>query len=404
MAPQDKIRVLLVDDITETRENLKRLLQFDAAIEVVGEARGGYEAIELAARLKPDVIVMDINMPDMDGIQATEGIRKKVPYCQVIILSVQNDLQYMRRAMLVGARDFLVKPPTIDELTLAVQRAGDLAREEQSKYNLNLQLASAPGVTGFSPQAVNGKIITIYSPKGGTGCTSIATNLGLALDASANRVVLVDSSMQYGDIPVFLNEQVKNSVLDLTVHSEELDPEIIDEVITRQEKTGLYILAAPPRPELAEKVTGDQFGKLLTYMRNLYNYIIIDTTPYLCDAVQTALDVADIILLVTTQDIPAIKNASTFLALADALGISRSRILFILNKFDRRVMIMPDRIASNLKQDVVLSIPLDDRFISNSINRGVPLYLENKAHPFIRSMATLADLVKQKLGSQEGTL
>lgn len=404
MSPQDKIRVLLVDDITETRENLKRLLQFDAAIEVVGEARGGYEAIELAARLKPDVIVMDINMPDMDGIQATEGIRKKVPYCQVIILSVQNDLQYMRRAMMVGARDFLVKPPTIDELTIAVHRAGDLSKEEQAKYNLNLQLAAAPGSTGFSTQAVNGKVIAIYSPKGGTGCTSIATNLGLALDTALNKIVLVDSSMQYGDIPVFLNEQMKNSVLDLTVHSDELDPEIIDEVITRQEKSGLYILAAPPRPELADKVIGEEFGKLLNYMRNLYNYIIVDTTPYLCDPVQSLLDIADVILLVTTQDIPAIKNASTFLALADALGISRSRILFILNKFDRRVAILPDRIASNLKQEVALSIPLDDRFISNSINRGVPLYLENKAHPFIRSMVTLADLVKQKLESLEGTL
>jgi len=404
MSPQDKIRVLLVDDITETRENLKRLLQFDAAIEVVGEARGGNEAIELAARLKPDVIVMDINMPDMDGIQATQGIRKKVPYCQVIILSVQNDLQYMRRAMMVGARDFLVKPPTIDELTIAVHRAGDLAREEQAKYNLNMQLAAAPGTTGFSPKAANGKIIAIYSPKGGTGCTTIATNLGLALDTAINKVVMVDSSMQYGDIPVFLNEQVKNSVLDLTIHSNELDPEIIDEVVTRQEKTGLYLLAAPPRPELAEKVIGEEFGQLLNYMRNLYNYIIVDTTPYLSDPVQTVLDIADVILLVTTQDIPSIKNASTFLALADALGISRSRILFILNKFDRRVAILPDRIASNLKQDVVLSIPLDDRFISNSINRGVPLYLENKAHPFIRSMVTLADLVKQKLESLEGSL
>lgn len=190
----------------------------------------------------------------------------------------------------------------------------------------------------------------------------------------------------------------------MIVHSDELDPEIIDEVITRQEKSGLYILAAPPRPELADKVIGEEFGKLLNYMRNLYNYIIVDTTPYLCDPVQSLLDIADVILLVTTQDIPAIKNASTFLALADALGISRSRILFILNKFDRRVAILPDRIASNLKQEVALSIPLDDRFISNSINRGVPLYLENKAHPFIRSMVTLADLVKQKLESLEGTL
>ncbi|MEN6435981.1 MAG: response regulator [Anaerolineaceae bacterium] len=402
MPSQEKIRTLLVDDITETRENLRRLLQFDVSIEVIGEARGGREAIELAAKLKPEVVVMDINMPDMDGIQATEGIRKKVPYCQVIILSVQNDMQYMRRAMVVGARDFLTKPPTIDELTIAVHRAGETAKDEFAKYNQSLQLAATPGSTGVGG-SVNGKIIAVYSPKGGTGCTSIATNLALAMDTSLNKVALVDSSMQYGDIPIFINEQLKNSVLDLTVHSDELDPELVQEVVVKQEKTGLHVLAAPPRPELAEKVVGDQFGQLLNYMRNLYNYIIVDTSTYLSEAVQSVLDIADAIVLITTQDIPAIKNASSFLLLADALGISRKRVLFVLNKFDRRVAILPERITVNLKQEVILSIPLDDRFISNSINRGIPLFLENKTHPFSKSMITLAEMVKQRLETLEGT-
>jgi pilus assembly protein CpaE len=402
MPSQEKIRTLLVDDITETRENLRRLLQFDVSIEVIGEARGGREAIELAAKLKPEVVVMDINMPDMDGIQATEGIRKKVPYCQVIILSVQNDMQYMRRAMVVGARDFLTKPPTIDELTIAVHRAGETAKDEFAKYNQSLQLAATPGSTGVGG-SVNGKIIAVYSPKGGTGCTSIATNLALAMDTSLNKVALVDSSMQYGDIPIFINEQLKNSVLDLTVHSDELDPELVQEVVVKQEKTGLHVLAAPPRPELAEKVVGDQFSQLLNYMRNLYNYIIVDTSTYLSEAVQSVLDIADAIVLITTQDIPAIKNASSFLLLADALGISRKRVLFVLNKFDRRVAILPERITVNLKQEVILSIPLDDRFISNSINRGIPLFLENKTHPFSKSMITLAEMVKQRLETLEGT-
>ena len=76
----EKIRVLIVDDISETRENVRRLLQFDNAVEVVGMARGGQEAINLSQSLKPDVVIMDINMPDMDGITATEAIRRKVFY------------------------------------------------------------------------------------------------------------------------------------------------------------------------------------------------------------------------------------------------------------------------------------------------------------------------------------
>src|SRR5690606_22665973 len=123
----DKIRVLIVDDIAETRENVRKLLQFESYIDVVGTARTGREGIQLAGELDPDVILMDINMPDVDGITATEEVRQKSPHIQVVILSVQGDPNYMRRAMLAGARDFLTKPPMGDDLISAIKRAGEMA-------------------------------------------------------------------------------------------------------------------------------------------------------------------------------------------------------------------------------------------------------------------------------------
>jgi len=103
MSDNDLIKVLLVDDIAETRENIRKLLQFEADFEIVGAARNGQEGIDLAKELQPDVILMDLNMPDMDGITATETIRGEVPYSQIVILTVQSDPNYMRRAMLAGA-------------------------------------------------------------------------------------------------------------------------------------------------------------------------------------------------------------------------------------------------------------------------------------------------------------
>ena len=105
MAEGDKITVIIVDDIAETRENIHKLLQFEPNVEVVGVGRTGEEAIRVAAETRPDVVLMDINMPDMDGITATERIRTRVPGTQIVILSVQNDSNYMRKAMLAGARD-----------------------------------------------------------------------------------------------------------------------------------------------------------------------------------------------------------------------------------------------------------------------------------------------------------
>src|SRR5215211_6300466 len=166
----DKIRVIIVDDVSETRENVRKLLQFEFDVDVVGAARTGREAIQLSQELNPDVVLMDINMPDMDGITATEAIRSKQPAVQVVILSVQSDQNYMRRAMLAGARDFLTKPPMGDELISAIRRAGSMAQSERSK-NVQVQAMPVAGNVGSlaSYGGPKGKIATIYSPKGGTG-------------------------------------------------------------------------------------------------------------------------------------------------------------------------------------------------------------------------------------------
>ena len=398
MPAQEKIKVLIVDDIAETRENIKRLLQFDTLIEIIGAAKSGREAIELSQQLKPDVVIMDINMPDMDGITATEFIRRKVPFAQVVILSIQSDASYMRRAMLAGARDFLTKPPSIDDLSAAIRRAGTVAAEERNKvpaYPGGHAAGGTSASTGGNPQL--GNIIVIYSPKGGTGKTTIATNLAIALHTEETKTVLVDANVQFGDVAVFLNEQVKNSIMDLTPRVDELDPIFIEDVALKHNATGLRILAAPPKPEMAENIQGEQFGKLLDYLRQIFSYIVVDTSSYLTEVVQSALDIADVIVLITTQDIPSIKNVNAFLTLADNSGIKRDRILFIMNRFDKRVSISSERVSESLRQEIMVTIPFEERIVANSINRGVPFYIDNKAQPIGKSISTLADSVKEKL-------
>jgi pilus assembly protein CpaE len=399
MTVQEKIKVLIVDDISETRENIRRMLQFDPNIEVAGTARTGKEAIQLAQQAKPDVIIMDINMPDMDGITATQEIKKKAAYIQVIILSVQSDPSYMRRAMLAGARDFLTKPPMIDELTDAVRRAGMLAQEERKKSAQAFPSMPVDGQKAASGQAVPmGKVVVVYSPKGGTGRTTIATNLAIALHSEENKVALVDGNLRFGDVAVFVNEQGKNTVLDLATRVDELDPDVVREVMVPHRTSGVDILAAPPRPEMADKISGEQFSKLLTYLRRIYAYIIVDTASDLTESVQAALEVANLVILITTQDIPAIKNANLFLSLADATGIRRDHILFVMNRFDKRVAITPERVGESLRQEIVLVIPFDDRIVSYSVNRGVPFMLDNnKTQPVGKCISQLAELVRERI-------
>jgi pilus assembly protein CpaE len=401
MAGNEKIRVLIVDDIAETRKNIRKLLQFEADVEVVGAARTGKEAIDLSQELKPDVVLMDINMPDMDGITATEAIRRKITYAQIVILSVQNDPNYMRRAMLAGARDFITKPPTGEELSAAIRRAGAMAHEERKKI---LQTGTPVPGGALASAAVNanrGKIIVCYSPKGGSGVTTIATNLAVTLHNEDTRVALLDGDLQYGDIAVFLNEQGKNTIMDLAPRADELDPEIVQDVMQTHAASGIKILAAPGRPELADKVNGEQFTKVLEYLRGMFSYIIVDTSCYLTDIVLSVMDISDLIVLITTQEIPAIRDAKIFLSLVDGMRISRKRVLFIMNRYNKAISIAPEKVGESLKQEITAVIPLDERVVGNSVNRGVPFMIDNKSQPVGRSILTLAELVRETISKQE---
>lgn len=400
--PGEKIRVLIVDDVSETRENVKKLLQFESDVEVVGVARTGKEAIQASQDLNPDVVLMDINMPDMDGIAATEAIRAKQQAVQVIILSVQSDQNYMRRAMLVGARDFLTKPPMGDELISAIRRAGEMAQVERAKA-ARAQAVPIAGIPGMAAgyAGPRGKIVVVYSPKGGTGCTTLAVNLALTLKTEDTRVVLVDGNLQFGDVAVFLNEQGKNTVIDLAPRADELDAEIVEEVMVKHSATGLHILAAPSRPEYAEKVSSGQFAKMLEYLTQLYAYVIVDTAPALTDLTLATIDVSDLIVLVTTQDIPSIKNSRLFLDLLQSLGVRRERVMFIMNRFDKKVNITPERVADNLKQEVALVIPADEPTAVKAVNRGVPFVLDNKSQPVARGVQALADAVRARVNAKD---
>jgi pilus assembly protein CpaE len=401
----DKIRILIVDDIAETRENIRKLLQFESDVDVVGAARSGKEGIQLAQELDPDVVLMDINMPDIDGITATDIIRKKSTYIQVVILSVQSDQNYMRKAMLAGARDFLNKPPLGDELISAIRRAGDMSQAERAKgAQQHLATVAAAGASsaaaGFASFS-KGKVITVYSPKGGTGCTTIAVNLAIALHNEDTRTALVDANLQFGDVAIFVNEQGKNTILELAPRVDDLEPEVVEEILINHAASGLRILAAPQRPEMADRISTDQITKVVQYLQNMYAYVVIDTTHILSDVVLSMFDISDVIVLITTQEIPAIKNARLFLDLLQGMGVGKERVVFTMNRYDKRIGITPERVSENLKHEISVTIPLDEKVAITAVNRGVPFMLDNKSQPVGRGIFSLAEAVRARLTALE---
>jgi two-component system response regulator NreC len=117
----EKIRVFLVDDHTVVRQGLRRILESDDEIEIVGEAGDGRTAIDLVQKLRPHVVVMDVAMPELNGIEATRQILKRVEGVKVLVLSMHGDDVYVRQALKAGARGYLLKDSEDLDLIKAVK-------------------------------------------------------------------------------------------------------------------------------------------------------------------------------------------------------------------------------------------------------------------------------------------
>jgi pilus assembly protein CpaE len=368
----DRIQVLIVDDIAETRDHLTKLLGFEPDIVVVGTASSGAEAIEQASRLLPDIILMDINMPDMDGIAATERLTARVPTAAVVMMSVQGEADYLRRSMLAGAREFLVKPFSSDELTASIRQVYAREREKASR------VVVAP--TAATPEAgEDGQVIAVFSPKGGVGRTTIAVNLAVAAASELDKkVTLVDGSFQFGDVAVLLNLNPKDkSMAELVPELESgHDPESV-EAFTMNHSSGIHVLLAPPSPEMAELITPAGVKHVLEILRSRSEVVVVDCAAWFNDTMLGILDLADVVLTVLTLEITSIKNIRLFLEVAEQLGYSH-KIRLVLNRADTTLGIRVADVEHSIGRKVDHTIVSDGRAVVYALNRGVPFVLSNR--------------------------
>jgi pilus assembly protein CpaE len=392
---KEKIRLLIVDDIPETRENLRKLLFFESDIDVVGAATNGEEGIQMAVELQPDIVLMDINMPGVDGITASERISQQVPFCQIIMMSVQGEADYLRRSMLAGAREFLIKPFSSDELVSSIRRVYQLGATRRQAMPVMTQAPAGAGAAAAATLQEKGKIVTVFSAKGGVGCSTIAVNVAIALQQNAaSKVALVDTSLQFGDVGVLLNLYASRTVADLVSHIDELDNELINDIFIAH-SSGIKALLAPPRPEVADTVTPALVTDVLERLRTMFDIIIVDTSSVLDDLVLSVMDISDKIMVVTTPEIPAIKNAKLLFEVTEALEYERERIMFILNKVDKRINIRAEDIESNIKYKIEAQLPLDERSVTTAVNQGVPYVLGDKNSLLTQATVALSNhLVK----------
>ena len=395
------IKALIVDDIPETRDHLTRLLGLEREIDVAGGAGSGEEAIQMAMDLRPDVIVMDINMPGMDGVAAAEIITQRLPSTPIVMMSVHGEAEQMKRSLSAGAREFLIKPFSADELTSTIK--GVYEKELARRNQLVATLPQAPAADA-GPGEDNGEheVIAVFSPKGGAGRTTIATNLALALQReTGGRVCLVDANLQFGDVGVLLNLNPKNrSMLD-AVEGGEPDGDIVTSVLI-DHSTGIQVLLAPPTPEGADLVTPAYLRKMVDHLRTTHNYVVVDLPSALNDHSLTVMDTAEQIVVLTALEITTIKNVRLFLEVADQLEYDRSKIRLVVNRSDSAQGIRMSDLEASIRRPIDGNIVSDGRLAVLAVNRGVPFVVSHPEGALSRDITKLARTLAGDAAAADG--
>ena len=379
----DAVSVLVVDDQPPFRTAAKSVVRVTPGFEVVGEAETGEDAILQVEALHPDVVLMDINMPVMDGISATEIIVQQHPGTAVVMLSAQTDHEYLRRSMNVGASYFLAKPVSSDEIYNAIRRANEVNRLRSQRY------AVPPPEP--EPTAPAGTAIAFFSPSGGVGRTTIVTNLAVALQKIAPTAI-VDLSLPFGDIAVLLNAPPKaKSIGDLVGKFATLRGADVDQVLFTH-RSGVRALLAPPSPEMEERIGPDDVRKLLTVIRQQFRFVIVDTWASYGETMLAVLESADRIVLPFTLELTSVKNARVFIEVMRKVGLD-PKVSLLVNRVDQPNGLKLSEIEGGLGRKSSYQLSTDEASLRLAMNRGLPVVDTHPDSKLAREFAAVAKAV-----------
>jgi len=302
------------------------------------------------------------------------------PHLGVILIRDRLDVGLLGEAIRAGVR----------EVVAANDPAGLLAACARS-VEVSRQMAppSPRGAGGRGGGEFDGRVITVFAAKGGCGKTTLATNIAVALAAGgARRVGLIDLDLAFGDVAIMLQLVPERSIADAVGLGDQLDQTAVRSLLTPY-APGLDTLLAPAGPADAERVTQGLVADILMLARGMFDFLVVDTPPAFTDHVMTALDTSHLHVLLTTPDIPALKNLRITLDTFDLLDLPKEHRLVVLNRSDAKVGLTAADIERVIRVPILAHVP-SSRDVPVSINRGVPIMLDNPQHPVSRAVRDFA--------------
>jgi len=348
----DQIRLLLVEDVPQVVQYVRGLLNSQAAIKLLEVMTDGGRVVAQVAELRPDLVIVDALLQGrVKGHHVAQQLKDSGANVPVIVLTIPQ--QPVEADPDRGIHAVLSMPFSGYDLTKAIR---DVTQAFES-----------------SAESGRGRAIALYAPKGGVGTTTLAFNLAAAFGAAGRRVILVDGSLQFGDIRALLRVPADApSILDLP--TDRIAESDLNDVVWR-DPSGMDILLAPPRIEQAEMVSVRDVDKVISMLRRVYDLVVIDTACHLNDITLALLDTSDPIVEIVTFDSGTIHSTITMADTFRAIGYPASRVRYLLNRADSTGGLDPNDLVRALGRVPEHQVRSDGQVIATANNAGEPFVL-----------------------------
>jgi pilus assembly protein CpaE len=348
---------------------------------------------------EPDILLVDSTLGGETTLDIIDDLALQFPNAAVVAILPTNDPLTAQQVMLAGARAFLITPFSQINLVSTLRRVSELeGRRQQTQTYVPTQVLESTRPL---------RSVTVYSPRGGTGVTSIAANTAIALaEETGKKVLLFEGKVFFGHLEVMLNLKVQNALSDLIPHVTNLDEGLVRDVVCPH-PSGIHVLLAPSNVQIAQGIRAEDIYNIFIGVSRYYDFTVVDAGGPLNDISVTLMDAADRILLVTTPDLASLHDTSRFLQLSRSLAYPAEKILMILNKAGAEGGVKLKDIESVLHNQIYHQIANDPANVTRSINRGIPFliyYPRSNASKSIQQLARNLTSINLREVSHEATV
>lgn len=365
--------IIVCDPDPGVRKHLAGLLDSDVAPTELNDAASLRAAIDQVSH--PTVLVLGSKMDVDDVLGIAANLEGRTVPAAIVLVRESLDAGTVRRALRSGISDVLgADELDAEEFRAAIERAFADAREH------------APVSTGGAG-GTEGRVVTVFSTKGGCGKSLVASNLAVLLGQTGASVALVDLDLQSGDLAIMMQVMPSLSIYDAAQSTDRMDADALVGYLTPH-ASGVSLLAAPLEPSLSEAVTPASVSTILKLLRSRYDFVVIDGPAFFTDQILVAIDQSDQVVLVGSLDVPSVKNLRTALTTLHQLGHPRERILTVLNRADSNVGLRVPEVEKSLGTSIDVQLP-SSREVPLSINQGSPLAADRRRSDVVQAISQL---------------